>query len=231
MDNVVIITGTRKGIGRYLAEYYLEKGYKVAGCSRKRATIEHENYKHYCLDVSDEKKVVPLVKDVVRNWNKVDILINNAGVAFMNHVILIPNESAKEIIHTNLLGTFLFTREVSKAMIRQKWGRIINISSVAVPLRLEGESIYISSKSAVESFTKVSAKELASYNITVNCVGIAPIMTDLLKTVPKEKIDKILDNLTIKRLAEFKDIVNVIDFFIKKESDYITGQVIYLGGV
>lgn len=231
MSQVIVITGTSKGLGRYLTEYYLESGYKVAGCSRSDTSIEHGNYRHYNLDVADEKPVVKMVKDVVKNWGRIDILINNAGIASMNHVALTPLNSLRTVMDTNFVGTFLFTREVVKVMINQKWGRIVNISTVAVPLSLEGESVYVASKSAIEAFTKVVARELAPYNITVNGVGAAPLMTALLRTVPKEKIDKILGMMAIPRIAEFRDVSNVMDFFIKEESDFITGQIVYLGGV
>jgi 3-oxoacyl-[acyl-carrier protein] reductase len=230
-NKVMIITGTRKGIGNNLAKSYLEKGFMVAGCDVGKSTIEHKNYTHHELDVSDEKKVSTMVKDTKRKYKKIDILINNAGIASMNHLMLTPTSTVHKIFNTNFLGTFLFTREVSKVMILKKQGRIINISSIAVPLALEGESVYAASKSAIENFTKVAARELGEYNITVNCVGIAPLMTDLLKFVPQEKIDNILDKMMIKRLAEYRDVINVIDFFINDQSDHVTGQVIYLGGV
>lgn len=230
-SKVIIITGTRKGIGNYLAKYYLEKGFLVIGCSRGKSSIEHKSYDHFELDVCDEKKVVNMVRGVKKKFGKIDILINNAGVASMNHFILTPTTAVKKIFDTNFLGTFLFTREVAKIMINQKCGRIVNISSVAVPLDLEGESIYAASKSAIEQFTKIAAKEISKYNVTVNCVGVAPLMTSLIKSIPKEKIDRVFNVMTIKKLAEFKDVSNIIDFFLKEESDYVTGQVIYLGGV
>jgi len=231
MVKVIVITGTSKGLGRYLAEYYLESGCKVAGCSRSDASIEYDNYRHYTLDVADEESVVKMVKDVARDWGRIDVLINSAGVASMNHVILTPLNSLKAVMDTNFTGTFLFTRETAKVMINQRWGRIVNISTVAVPLSLEGESLYVASKSAIEAFTKVVAKELAPYNITVNAVGAAPMKTALLRTVPEQKINRILDMMAIPRVAEFRDVSNVVDFFIKQESDFITGQVVYLGGV
>jgi len=227
---IIVITGSRKGIGKYLSEYYL-KSALVIGCSRKDSSIRQNNYIHYNVDVSDEIGVVNMIKDVVKRFKRVDILINNAGIAAMNHIMLTPMDTATDIIKTNLLGTFIFIREVSKVMARQKWGRIVNISTIAVPLSLEGESIYVASKAAVENITKIASRELAPFNITVNTIGIAPLMTDLIKTVPKEKIDKIISMMGIKRLAKYSDVSNVIDFYIKDESDYISGQNIYLGGI
>jgi 3-oxoacyl-[acyl-carrier protein] reductase len=228
---IIVITGTRKGIGKYLSEYYLQKSAVVIGCSRKDSSIRQNNYIHYKVDVSDEIGVVNMIKDVVKRFKRVDILINNAGIAAMNHIMLTPMDVATDIMKTNLLGTFIFIREVSKVMARQKWGRIVNISTIAVPLSLEGESIYVASKAAVENITKIASREFAPFNITVNTIGIAPLMTDLIKTVPKEKIDKIISMMGIKRLAKYSDVSNVIDFYTKEESDYISGQNIYLGGI
>ena len=110
-------------------------------------------------------------------------------------------------------------------------GRIINFSTVAVPFNLDGELAYVASKSAVEAFTKILAKELAPFNITVNAVGPTPVKTFLTAKVPQDKIRNLLDRQAIKRFGEFDDIGNVIDFYINKSSDFITGQIIYLGGV
>lgn len=231
IKRIMIITGTRKGIGKYLAEYYLGKGYIVAGCSRGESDIENDSYLHYQLDVSDEKAVKAMIIDVKRRYSRIDVLINNAGIASMNHTLLTPLSTVESIFHTNLYGTFLFCREVAKVMSRAKYGRIVNFVTVAIPLRIEGEAIYAASKSAVDTFTKISARELAGYNITCNSVGPSPVETDLIRSVPPEKIQNIIDSLAIKRLATFKDVVNVVDFFIKEDSDYITGQTIYLGGV
>jgi 3-oxoacyl-[acyl-carrier protein] reductase len=144
---------------------------------------------------------------------------------------LTPVETARSILETNFIGTFLLCREAAKLMRKRKFGRIVNLASVAVPLKLEGEAVYAASKAAVLSFTQIAAKELASFGITVNAVGPTPIQTDLIKAVPKEKIEKLISLQTIPRPGKLEDVANVIDFFIQPESDFITGQVIFLGGV
>ena len=149
----------------------------------------------------------------------------------MNHLLTTSTSTVSKIYDPNFLGTFIYSRGVSKIMMKQKNGRIVNFTTVAKPLNLDGEAIYASSKAAIESLTKISAKELASFNITVNAIGPTPIKTDLIKAVPKEKMDDLLEKQAIKRFGEFEDIINVVDFFCKKESDFITAQVIYLGGV
>lgn len=228
---VFIITGTSKGIGLELAKYYLQKGDKVAGCSRGEGSLEHENYRHFSLHVDDEKAVVKMVRAVKKEFGRVDVLLNNAGIASMNHFLTTSLETVKKIFETNVYGTFLFSRECAKVMMRQKSGRIVNYSTVASALRLEGEAIYAASKSAIENLTQTSSKELAMYGIRVNAIAPTPIKTDLIKAVPKQKLDELLEKQAIKRFGEFEDVKNVIDFFIDEKSEFVTGQIIYLGGV
>ncbi len=231
MPEVIIITGSRKGLGKELCVYYLEKKNIVIGCSRGPSAIDDPNYTHYELDVADERQVVKMVKEVSRKFSRIDILINNAGIASMNHMLLTPLETVQNIFNTNYFGTFLFCREVAKVMVRKKYGRIVNFTTVATPLRLEGEIAYANSKAAIENFTEIAARELAEFNITVNAVGPTPIPTDLIKNVSREKMDALINRQAIRRFGTFEDLVNVINFFIDKKSDFITGQILYLGGV
>lgn len=231
MSQIALVTGTRKGIGFEIAQHLLAQGWTVIGCSRKKGTIVSPNYKHYELDVSDEPAVVSMVKQIKREFGPIYALINNAGTASMNHLLLTPGKSYRTIFDTNVFGTFLLLRECAKQMSRQKQGRIINFSSVANPLNLDGEALYAASKSAVESLTKISAKELGPYGITVNAIGPTPIETDLIKLVPKESIQGLIQKQALPRLGEYKDVLNCIDFYLKEESNFITGQTLYLGGV
>jgi len=226
----MIVTGTRKGLGKAIAEHYLSLGWKVAGCSRGEGSIDHADYRHFALDVADEKAVVKMVRTVARA-DGLDALINNAGIAAMNPLALTPLSGARRIMDTNFFGTFLFCREAAKAMLPKKAGRIVNFTTVATPLRLEGEGIYAASKAAVENFTEVLAREVGGQGITVNAVGPTPVPTDLIRNVPQEKIDRLLERQCIQRLGTIEDLINVLDFFLKPESAFVTGQVLYLGGV
>jgi len=228
---VILITGTSRGIGLGLAKYFLAQGDVVCGCSRGAITFRHARYTHFELDVSDESAVVAMVRSVVRKQGKIDVLLNNAGIAAMNHALLTPASTAAAIFATNFHGTFLFCREVAKAMVRRKTGRIVNFTTVATPLRLEGESLYAASKAAVESFTQVLARELGPTGVTVNAVGPTPVPTDLVKNVPQAKMDALLARQAIRRFGSIEDVINVVDFFVSPKSEFITGQVIYLGGV
>ena len=239
MCRVFIISGSSRGIGKALSEHYLGCGDIVVGCARSTSDIAHKNYRHFILDINDEKAVVSMVRAAKKEFGKIDICLNNAGMASMNHILTTSYESAKRLVDVNFLGTFLLSREVAKAMISAKIsnknsaksGVIINFSSVAAPLCLEGEAIYAASKAACENLTKTMAKELASYSIRVNAIALTPVQTDLIKAVPKDKIKALLEQQAIKRFGEFGDIINVIDFFISQKSDFITGQIITLGGV
>ena len=227
---VVLITGTRTGIGRYLAEHFVRRGARVEGCSRTAPDWSLESYTHHTVDVADEAQVKEMLAAIQKRHGRLDILINNAGIASMNHFLLTPAATVDRIMATNFRGPFLLCREAARLMQRRRYGRIVNLSTVAVALRLEGEAIYAASKSAVVTLTQILARELADFGITCNVVAPTPIETDLIRNVPKEKIDRIVQQLAIKRLGRFEDVANVIDFFVRPESDYITGQVIYLGG-
>ena len=228
---IMIITGARKGIGRFLAEHYVQHGFDVVGCSRAPSDLQLPGYQHHRLDVTDELAVKQMFLDVSRKFGRVDVLINNAGIASMNHSLLTPLSTAQKLVNTNFLGTFLFCREAAKLMQRNRSGRIINFTTVATPLNLEGEAVYAATKAAVESLTRTLARELAEFNITVNAVGPTPVKTDLTRSVPQAKLDALIARQAIHRYGEFRDIQNVIDFFIQPESDFITAQVIFLGGV
>ena len=227
----IVITGTRKGIGKSLAEHYLAEGWQVAGCSRGESSIAHANYRHFALDVSDEAAVVKMARALKKEFGGVDALLNNAGIASMNHALLTPVETVNRILSTNVVGTFLFCREMAKLMRGCKAGRIVNFTTVAHPLNLEGEAIYAASKAAVESLTRILAREFAELGITINAVGPTPIKTDLIRGVPEEKMNALIQRQAIRRLGEVRDVINAIDFYLRPESDFITGQVLYLGGV
>ncbi|MCX7860459.1 MAG: SDR family oxidoreductase [Chloroflexus sp.] len=227
---VVLITGSSRGIGRFLVEHFLQRGALVEGCARSPIDWELPGYTHHQVDVSNEGQVKAMLSAIQRRHGRLDIAINNAGIAAMNHALLTPAETASRILNINVLGSFLVCREAAKLMRRRNYGRIVNFSTIAVPLRLEGEALYTAAKSAVEMLTRVLAREFAPFGITVNAIGPTPIETDLIRGVPREKLQDNIDTLAIRRFGPFADVAHVIDFFTNPASDYITGQVIYLGG-
>lgn len=229
-QEVVLITGTSRGIGQELVRHFLAKGCIVEGCSRGAAPEELPGYTHQQVDVTDETAVAAMMRAVGRRHGRLDILVNNAGAASMNLALTTPGSTAERLMKTNFLGPFLVAREGARLMLRRRYGRIINLSTVAVPLELEGESVYAASKSALVTFTRVLAKELAPFGITCNLVGPGPIPTNLIAGVPAPKLQELLDRLPLGRFSTVADVANAIDFFAKPESAAITGQVLYLGG-
>jgi 3-oxoacyl-[acyl-carrier protein] reductase len=227
---LALVTGSRKGIGQFLARHFVARGYDVVGCSRQPADWTLMGYEHRVVDVTDESGVVSLCGALRRERGAPAVLINNAGVAAMNHALLTPTSTVETVFRTNVLGTILVSREVAKLMLPEGFGRIVNFTSVAVPLQIEGEAAYAASKSAVETFTRVLARELGPRGITVNAVGPAPTDTDLTRPVGAEKIAALIGRLAVRRPGTFEDIANVVDFLVRPDSGAVTGQTIYLGG-
>jgi 3-oxoacyl-[acyl-carrier protein] reductase len=228
---VMLITGTRKGIGRHLAETYAKRGYIVEGCSRGEASFEAGGYTHTSMDVSEERAVKAWISGIARRHGRIDCVLNNAAIATMNHVLLTPAATADRMLSVNVTGTMLVCRDAAKVMMRRRFGRIVNFTTIVDPIGLAGEAIYAASKAAVVTFTRILAFELGGWGITCNSFGATPIMTDMIKGVPQDKIDAVVNGLAIKRLGTPEDCVNVCDFFINPLSDNITAQVLYLGGV
>jgi 3-oxoacyl-[acyl-carrier protein] reductase len=229
---VMIITGTRKGIGKYLAEYYSDKEYQVVGCSRGDIDFELKNYQHFCVDVCDEKEVRKMFSQIRKTFGRLDVLINNAGVNYaLSPVLLVPYESALKTIEINLLSTFLISRESIKIMMKNSFGRIINFGSMAVKHEVKGEAIYTASKAAIVSFTKVISKEIYDYGITCNVISPSAIATDLMMNISNTALNKVLGRNAIPDKGKLEDISNTINWLIKPNSLAITGQNIYLGGV
>jgi 3-oxoacyl-[acyl-carrier protein] reductase len=228
---VALVTGARKGIGRGLSEHLVSRGYQVVGCSRRAADWQLDGFVHVEADVSKEPDVKQLFRFIHDEYGRLDAVVNNAAVASMNHVLLMPLDTVDGLLRTNVAGTFLVSREAAKLMRRRKFGRIVNISSAIVHRRTPGEAVYLASKRAVEYLAQVMAAELADFGITVNVVGPCLMRTDMLRGVPEKALDRILEDLPLKSMTTVADIANVVDFFLRPESSAVTAQVIYLGGV
>lgn len=227
----ILITGATKGLGRALTDYFLAQGDTVFGCARSQSDLAHEQYHHFQVDVADSGAVAQVFFDLRKKIKHLDAVINNAGVASMNAFALTPEHTLSHIFDVNVKGTIFFCQKALGLLRRSEHPRIVNTSTVAVPLQLEGESIYAASKSAVETLTRIIAKEYGSFGITCNAVGPSPIDTALIQGVPKDKIEKLIRRQAVKKMATPEDVIHIIDFFLKPESDMISGQVMYLGGI
>jgi 3-oxoacyl-[acyl-carrier protein] reductase len=228
----VLITGASKGLGQFMVDHFLKfDGYKIIGCARSASSIVHPNYQHHLVDVSSEEQTSQLFLKIRQSHGKLDVLINNAGVARMNALALTPIESIRSTIDINYIGTFMCIQKAIRLLRKSAHPRVINMTTVAVPMDLAGEAAYAASKSAVESLTRIAAKELSTFNITCNAIGPSPIETDLIRGVSEEKIATLVASQAIKKMAKPEDVTNILDFFMQPKSDLVTGQIIYLGGI
>ena len=227
-----LITGTSRGIGEYLARHYASKGHTVFGCSRSAARFSHERYVHFESDVSDEAAVKGMFAEIRKRGGRLDVLINNAAInPAITPALLTSARTLMKALEVNFLGTFLCCREAAKLMSHRKFGRIINMGSMAAHHHVAGETSYTASKAAVTAFTRVFAKEVYPLGITCNVVAPAAIPSELSAAINQEALQEVLKRNAIPALGEPSDVSNAIDWLINPASNAITGQVIYLGGV
>jgi 3-oxoacyl-[acyl-carrier protein] reductase len=225
--DTVIVTGASRGLGRFCAEQLVTRGYRVVGLGRTPdagAPFEMRE-----CDVSDSASVAKAMHDLRRD-SSVYALINSAGIASMNLVVTTPPETVKRIVETNLLGTIFCCQTIAPALIKRGSGRIINFSTLGVPLAIKGEAIYIASKAGVEGFTRVFARELAPHGITVNAVAPGPIDTALIAKVPKDKVDAVVSQQIIPRQGTPEDVWNIVSLLLAPESNMVSGAVLNVGG-
>ena len=238
-EKVVIVTGASRGIGRAIAEALAREGASVVVCSRtleanretaERIEAEGGSAHAYQVDVTDAESVAALVKGVVDKFGRIDILVNNAGVTADNLLLRLKEADWDKVIDTNLKGTFNCTKAVARTMIKQHGGKIINIASVVGMVGNPGQANYCAAKAGIIGLTKSVARELASRNITVNCVApglIRTAMTESLSDQAKEQAEGLIP---LGRMGEPEDVAQVVVFLASTAADYITGEVIRADG-
>lgn len=223
-----MVTGTSRGVGRGLAEYYCGKGTTVVGCSRSEPTFEHPAYHHTALDVTDEKSVHQWTRSTKKSFGRIDALVCNVGM--VRSALLMPVTApsmVREFVEAIVMATYNVCYEVSKVMVTQRRGRIVNIASTMTHLHEPGTVGYSSAKSAVVEMTKVMAKELVSLGITCNVLSPSLILTDASSRLGEDWMKRMLELQTLKRPVEIDELCNVVDFFLDERSACITGQVIH----
>lgn len=229
---VMLITGTRQGIGRHLSSHYSANGYEVIGCSRGETDFVHENYHHFCLDISDESQLKGMFNYIKKTFGRLDVLVNNAGIYSVQHIMLLTADEIKNVYNVNVIGNMLNTREAVKIMKKGRFGRIINFSSFAVPLAVVGTSVYSSSKSSIEQFSKVLKKEVASFNITVNSIAFSCVRdSGMVEALSEQTIEYLDKNTSLDLFINMEDVIYCLDFFISDRARFLTGQTLYTSGV
>ena len=223
----VIVTGGNRGIGKGIVLSLLDQGYFVLATSRdsKKFDMSHQNLEVANLDVCDQASIDDFQK-IVNDFDP-DILINNAGITKDNLFLRMTEDDWGEVIDTNLNSVFRMTKLVVRGMLKKKWGRIINISSISGSMGNPGQTNYSASKAGVEAFSRSLAKELGSRNITVNSVAPGFIQTDMTQGLIDEEITK---KIPLQRVGSVEDVASLINFLVSEESNYITGQTLVVDG-
>lgn len=239
-DKVALVTGGSRGIGRAIALELGRRGAHVAvnyaGNEKKAEEVVKElndigvqSFK-IKANVSEEQEVKEMVKKVVKEFGKLDILVNNAGITKDNLLMRMKVEEFDEVINTNLKGAFLCTKAVTRQMMKQKSGRIINIASVVGVIGNPGQANYVAAKAGVIGLTKTTAKELASRNILVNAIAPGFIQTDMTDVLTEEQKGAILSNIPLEKLGKPEDVAKTVCFLASDDAKYITGQTIHVDG-
>ncbi|MCX7821888.1 MAG: 3-oxoacyl-[acyl-carrier-protein] reductase [Syntrophobacterales bacterium] len=237
---IAVVTGASRGIGRAIAISLAEAGMDVvinyrAGTEAAEETakmVENTGRRAYLFpfDVSDPEAVKEGFKEILKACGRVDVLVNNAGVTRDNLTVLMKWSEWDEVIRTNLSSVFLCSQAVIKPMLRQKWGRIINMTSVVGIVGNAGQANYAAAKAGIIGFTKSLAKELASRNITVNAIAPGYIETDMTKTLPEDAKKVLISQIPSGREGKPEDVAAIVRFLASEKAHYITGEVIRVSG-
>lgn len=235
-----LVTGSSRGIGRAIALELGRRGVNVAvnyaGNEQKAEEVVQElknigvQAMKVQANVADEKEVKAMIKEVVKQFDRLDILVNNAGITKDNLLMRMKVDEFDDVIETNLKGAFLCTKTVSRQMMRQRYGKIINIASIVGVSGNPGQANYVAAKAGLIGLTKSTAKELASRNILVNAIAPGFITTDMTDILTEEQRDAILAQIPLDKLGEPEDIAKTVCFLASDDAKYITGQTIHVDG-
>ena len=237
---VVLVTGGSRGIGKEVAKVYAENGYDVAinyvsdKTDVEGIKKEFQDLGVKCLmvkaDVSNREEVEKMVEEVISEFEKIDVLVNNAGITKDTLLMRMSEEDFDKVIEINLKGTYLVTKAATKYMMKKRQGSIINLASVVGVVGNSGQCNYSASKAGIIGFTKSVAKELASRNIRANAVAPGFIETDMTNVLKDEIKENINAQIPLKRMGTAREVAEVIYFLGSEKSSYITGQVINIDG-
>ena len=236
---VALVTGASRGIGRAIAVHLARCGATIAGVARSEAALEGTlaaireaggTAEGFAANVGDPADVTRALAEIEAKFPKIQILVNNAGVTKDGLMLRMEDDAWDEVIDVNLKGTFLFCRALGALMLRQRYGRIINITSISGIAGNPGQANYSASKAGVIGFTKTIAKELAARNITVNAVAPGFISTDMTSVLPEKMRDEVKQRVPVRRLGEPEDIADLVAYLASPSASYLTGQIIAVDG-
>ena len=238
-DKIAIVTGASQGIGKTTAELFSKSGAHVVCIARNEEKIKNlanmiskngHSASYFPCDISDGDLTQNTIKSVINDYGKIDILINNAGITRDSLVLRMKNDQWDEVLNTNLNGAFYATKSVLRSMMKNKYGRVINITSIVGLQGNTGQSNYSASKAGLIGFSQSVAKEVASRGITINCIAPGWIETEMTNDLPQNIKSEIIKNIPIGKTGTTEDIAYTALFLASKESKYITGQTITVDG-
>ena len=237
---VSLVTGASRGIGRAIALKLSTLGSKVAINYREKEAEANSVVEVIAsqggeamaikVDVRDGEAVRAMVQEVTDRWDKIDILVNNAGINQDTLLLRMPDKAWDDVLDTNLRGVYLCTKFALRSMMKQRWGRIINIASIAGIIGNVGQTNYAASKGGVIAFTKSIAREVGSLNITANAIAPGFILTNMTEKLPQERKEFILSMISLQRFGKPEEIAELVTFLASDRASYITGQVIGIDG-
>lgn len=235
MLKTVLITGASRGIGAAAAELFAENGYTViinynSSGEKALALAEKTGGTAIKADVSDPVQTENMINEIIEKYGKIDVLVNNAGISVTGVFDMVSDEDARRIFDINVFGTLNCTKKVLPHMLRRKYGRIVNVSSMWGQTGASCEVHYSATKAAVIGFTKALAKEVGISGINVNCVAPGMIMTDMTACYTADEIEEIKEEIPLGRCGDPRDIAETILFLASEKASYITGQVVAVNG-
>ncbi len=225
---MIVVTGASRGLGRAICDRLLSKNIEVLGVARR---VDGTPFRSMSCDVSSYDEVKAVAQALKKEGAKVAGLVNAAGIASMNLAVTTPPDVSQSIVSTNLLGTIYCCQLIAPLMMRNKAGTIVNFSTIAVALGLKGESVYAASKAGVEGFTRAFAREMAHFNVTVNCIAPGPIDTSLLKGVTVGQIGKIVSQQILPKQFTPDAVSDLVELLFDARGHSLSGQVLHVGGV
>ena len=230
----VLVTGCSRGIGLAIAKKLIDEGYFVVGTSRSKIDLANllgsDNCLHQAVDVSNEDDISLMIESLIKQEIHIHCLVNNAGITKDQLFMRMNSDDWNSVINTNLNGVFYLTKSLIKSMVKSKYGRIINISSVAGLMGNAGQVNYASSKAALSGFTKSLAKELASRNITVNNVCPGFIESDMTKELSDAQLENALQQIPLQRFGTAEEVASLVAYLLSDAANYITGQELSIDG-